>query len=1042
MGWLQTRTRSGCRWLAMVVLLVGLTRGAIAADPALDDYNLAVQLYKQSRWTQAGDTFRKFLAAHATHEKAPFARLYLGLTLVNQSDYKAARDTLRGFVTDYPKNQNLPQAKYRIAECSYLLNDLPTAQTELQTYLADHPQDALVERALPYLGDVQLRLNDAPAAEKTFADAIQRFPNGPLIDDARFGLAKSFETQKRIDDALKQYRDLSQGKGPRAAEAQFQIGTRHFEQQQFADSAAAYRDLVERFPESPLGGDARLNAGFALYRAGQFADAATQFASAANVKGKEIPAGYWRGLSLKGAGDYAQAADVLTALSKQIDTHPLAEAVLFQRGMCERLAGRAEPAQKSLMEVVETFPNGDLADDALHFAGELAIEAGDLATATARLTQFDKNYPRSGLRMHQDLLSGRLALLQASKAPGTDEAREQYVAAAKKFEVVLKDSTLPRTRAQARYYLALTAQLQGEHPRALEAIGPLVEELDQTPELADALVLKADSLLQLQQAEPAVAALDRYLTKFPNARQTARALSLTAVAQSRVKNHIAAQAALERLATEFPKSPFRANTVLQLAEWADERMDWPVAAEMYRQLQPLAAGTDNEVFAIRGLGLALFQQKKFIEAADALAIIPKDFATHRLAAEASYYHAEALREAGQLPEAAAAFTATFTRGAPTAPPLAGDEQKPPLVFAYRAGLQAARTHKQALQIAEADQAYAALLQKFPQPQHLDRVLDEWALLNYEAQRYEQADALFRRLIQETPNSDLVDNARLSLAESDLLAERLEPARTALEALVVSERSDAEVKERAQFQLIVLSLDQQKWIEVRERAGKYLADHPAAADRPYVAYCRLEAQLADPLAPSEEVEKVLKELAEQIAAPTPATVPAWYPRLWVLQAEGLFRLKKYADIGKTLADFQQKLPQAPLAYQLEEVVGRAYKQQAEWDKAREAFARVIADPAAFRTETAAKSQFLIGETYLLQENWAEAFLAYQKVYASYAFPEWQAEALLQSGKCDEQQGQWAEAAKTYRRLLDEFPNYARSAEAKQRLDEARKRAMKK
>jgi TolA-binding protein len=99
---------------------------------------------------------------------------------------------------------------------------------------------------------------------------------------------------------------------------------------------------------------------------------------------------------------------------------------------------------------------------------------------------------------------------------------------------------------------------------------------------------------------------------------------------------------------------------------------------------------------------------------------------------------------------------------------------------------------------------------------------------------------------------------------------------------------------------------------------------------------------------------------------------------------------------------------------------------------------LADPVAERTETAAKSQFLIGETLFLQEKWAEAFLAYQKVFANYDFPEWQAAALIQSGKCDEQQQQWKEAAATYRLLIEKFPNSPHAADAKQRLDVATKK----
>lgn len=1022
----------------LCAILIGLSAHFAFADQALDDYNLAVQLYNQNRWTQAAETFRKFLRDHALHEKAPYARLYLGLTLVNQSDFKAARDVLRGFVKDYPQNRNLPQAKYRIAECSYLLNDLPAARTELEAYLEDHPQDALVERALPYLGDVQLRLKEPAAAEQTFADAVERFPNGALVEDVKFGWAKALEAQQKFDEALAKYGELAKGTGTRAADAQFQIGARRFEQKQFAEAAAAYRDLAERFPESRLAGDSRLNAGFALFNADQFADAAREFERAATYKGKEITAGYWRGRSLKGAGDHAAAADALSETSARAGSHPLAETILYQRGICERLAGRIEPAQQSLMEVVDKFPAGELADDALHFAAELAIEAGDLPTAAARLAQFEKDYPRSGLRKHQDLLAGRLSLLRATKAGGDPSAAEQFSAAAKRFDSVLKESDKPATRAQARYYLALTRQLQGQHPQALETIAPLIDDLDKSPELADALVLQADSLLQLQQHEPAAAALERYLTRFPPGKQTARALSLSALALTRAMNQAGAAAALERLAKEFPASPIRANTVLQLAELADERQDWNTAADLYRQLQTIAAGTENEVFAWRGLGFAQFQQQKFADAAATFARIAKDFANHRLAPEAAYYRAESLREAGRLAEATAAFVAAFEQGTPRDAPATGEELRPPLLFVFRAGLQAARTYKQAQQVPEADKAYAAVLAKFPKPQNLDRVLDEWALLNYEAERFDESDALFRRLIEEVPDSDLVDNARLSLAESDLLAAKFDAARAALEDLTASERSDADVKRQAQYQLIVLSLQQQRWSEVRERAAKYLAAHPESADRAYIEYCRFEAQLAEPQVAPDALELLLKDIAAAIAA-TPEMSADWQPRLWVLQAEAQFRAKKYDDIEQTLADYKRRHSKAELGYQIEEIVGRALKQQARFPEAREAFDRVLADSTAFRTETAAKAQFLIGETWLLQEKWAEAFLAYQKVYANYKYPDWQAEALLQSGKCDEQLGQWADAAKTYERLIAEFPQSTRTAEAKQRRDAARKRA---
>lgn len=1028
-------------------VIVGLLTAPVFADAGLDDYNLAVQLYGQKRWALAADSFRKFLKDYPEHDKRPYARLYLGLTQVNQGDYSSARDSLRGFVKDYPKNQNVAQAKYRVGECSYLLNDLAAAGVELQTYVTDHPQDSFIERALPYLGDVQLRLNDAAAAEGSFQTAIDRFPKGPLVQDARFGLAKAQDAQKKLPEALKNYEELAKGDGSRAAEAQFQIGSHHFDAGEHAQAAAAYQKLWQRFPASPLVADARLNAGFAFYRNGQFSEAAQAFEALGEDSSRRVTAGYWRGLSLKSTGNPAAAAEALAKTAAQSEKHPLAEVIAFQQAVCERLAGHSAAAQQAFLAVVKTYPNGEYADDALHFATEMAIETGDFTTAAARLSQFTQAYPQSGLRLYQELLAGRLALGQAAQLladqrPATEIA-SRYAAAAQHFERVLGSTMLARTKSQARYYLALTRQLEGKHEQALELLQPLIVELPAKGphELADALVLQADSLGQANRWNDAVAALDRYLAQFPQARQRARALSLLAIGQTHQGDEAAATTALDRLAKEPGGSAMLASASLQLAELADQQKDWPAAAKWYERLTQLNKGSDSEAYAWRGLGWAQFQQRQFAEAAKSFARLEQSFPQHSLAPEAAYYRGESLREAGELDSAFKVYTAAFTQFAPKQPAAPDAEQQSPLVFVYRAGLQAARTARRLKDVNAADKAYAALLEAFPKPRSLDKLLDEWALLNYEAERFPQADAIFSRLIRDVPDSDLADNARLSLAESDLLSDRLAAAQQAFEELRRSPRSDEQVKERAHYQLIVLAMDagQQRWSDVKSLATEFAASYPDSAQRPYVEYCRLEALLADPRATMDVLVAAEQQLVEQMKPTPPKEALSWFPRLWVLLAETRFRLKKYADVDQTVKELKQRLPNAEMAYQAEEVLGRSYKQQAQFDEARQAFQRVLDDPAAFRTETAAKSQFLIAETFFLQEKWPEAFLAYTKVYSSYAFPDWQAAALLQAGKCDEQQGQWKEAADNYAKLIDEFPQSTFAVEARQRQTAARKRA---
>lgn len=1032
----------GLTCLALVLCLVAGTPSADAAD-AVGDYNVSVQLYRQNRWALAAESFRKFLKDYPNHEKTPFAQLFLGLTLVNQADFQGAREILRGFVKSYPQNTNLPQAKYRVAECSYLLNDLPAAQTELQAYLKDHPQDPLVERALPYLGDVQLRLNEPAAASATFAEAVQRFPEGALIDDAQFGWAKSLEAERKFDEAIAKFEALAKGGGSRAAEALFQIGSREFDSGRFAEAATAYRSLTERFPTNPLAVDAHLNAGFALYRQQDFAAAAAEFESAAKDPVRELQGGYWRALCLKSQALYPAAIEALAGLEGKVGQDPIAEAVVFQRGMCERLAGRSAEAQATLVATVTRFPTGEYADDALHFATELAIEAGNLTGARERLDQFARDYPRSGLRMYQELLAGRyeLASAAAKTNAGTPQTEidDCYVAAGGHFDKVLQESTLARTRSQSRYYLALTRQLQGDHAQALQVMQPLVEEVlaaqPSAAEFGDILVLQADSLSQTQKFPEAIAAAQAYVDRYAQGRQRARALSLLALAQAQGGKLPESLQTMTLLRQESPQATVTSTTLLRLAELADGRSDWPMSADLYGQLVTISGETENAAFGLRGQGWAQYQQKDYPAAVTSFAAFETRFPDHRLAPEVGYYRAEALREQGQLPEAATAFAATFRKFAPAEPAPAGAEESGSLLFAYRAGVQAARTHRKAQNVDAADAVYAMVVEKFPKLKSLDRLLDEWAILNYEAERFDKADEVFRRLVRDTPDSDLADNAQLSLAESDLIADRLEPARKAFEELRVSPKSDAVVRERALYQLLVLALEERRWKEVLTLGSEYRKTFPESPSLRYVDYAAAEAVLADPATTAERLEPLLGVLAK-MTEQLPPESEAWAPRLWVLSAEAQFRLKRYEEISTTVADLKQRQPDSKLTYQAEEVLGRALKQQAKFPEAREALERALADPAAFRTETAAKCQFLIAETWYLQEKWKEAFLAYQKVYTSYAYPEWQAAALLQSGKCDEQQGNTKEAIAAYDQLIQEFPMSTHIDEARKRLEQAK------
>ena len=79
-----------------------------------------------------------------------------------------------------------------------------------------------------------------------------------------------------------------------------------------------------------------------------------------------------------------------------------------------------------------------------------------------------------------------------------------------------------------------------------------------------------------------------------------------------------------------------------------------------------------------------------------------------------------------------------------------------------------------------------------------------------------------------------------------------------------------------------------------------------------------------------------------------------------------------------------------------------------------------------------AQWMIGETYFHQKQYHLALREYLRVETLYAYPNWQAAALLQAGKCCEQLGHWNLAANFYRRTLKDFANTDFKKKAEQRL----------
>lgn len=999
--------------LGLIVLILALLPASLLrADKASDEFQLAIGLYKQNRWALATETFQKYLKNYPTDGNVPLAKFYLGLTLVNQQKYKEARAILQEFAKQYPKNKNLPDALYRIGECSYLLDDLDAAEKEFTEFLKLYPNHALEEWAYPYFGDVMLRRGKPDLAIKSFQRSLERHPKGAMAEDAQFGLASAYLRNKQPDEAEKRFLEIANQKNhSRASDAQMSLATSLFDRGQFQQAADAFLELPVKFPESPLGITARLNAGYAFYDLKEYKKAVEQFDIVAKNPEQAANAEYWKGVSLKADGDLSGAIAAFEQALKSKPNPQQKTRTSYQLADALLRAGKPQQAKTLFLELVKQDPQNELADDSLHFAVEAAMLLNQLDEAEQLASQFEKAYPQSGLRLHQELLKGRV-----HDSKGTPEDLQT---ALKHFQTVLDQTKLENTRLLAQLYLARTYQKLKEYDKSIQVLDAYLKDpkTDKTTnEYADALILQSSSFNQLEKYSEAEALAKEYLKQFPNEGRHDQILANLIITLDKTGKPKEVDQYLEQLQSRKPGVELLIQTNRQLAERNYEQKAWDRSKKFFGEIVKIGADSPEYPAGLSGLAWSEFQLGEDQAAATHFEQFVKEYPKSPLAAEAAYMQGRSLENNKQLKDAVAVYQKTLDQFAPSR-------------YAMLAGLQAARTLFQLNDLEAVNQAYEALLQKFPQAENKDKILDEWALINYEAEQFEQSDAIFRRLVKETPESDLADNARLSLAESDLIAGKLDAAAKSFDELQASAKSDEKVQQVSLYRLIEINLEQQNWKQVEKFSKELLKRYPQNEYAAFAQFHQAEAALYQ-----NQVEAAQAELLKLVDKTQQEKLgqELWYPRVWVLLAETYFRQKNYEKVQETVEQFRKWDAQSPFLYQADEVLGRSLKNQAKFAEARKVFQQIIDSENGRRTETAAKCQFLLAETLMIQEKFKEGLLAYLQVDIQYKFPDWQAPALFQAGMCHEALNEWPQALKTYQDFLKRFPEHELVPRAKERV----------
>ncbi len=192
---------------------------------------------------------------------------------------------------------------------------------------------------------------------------------------------------------------------------------------------------------------------------------------------------------------------------------------------------------------------------------------------------------------------------------------------------------------------------------------------------------------------------------------------------------------------------------------------------------------------------------------------------------------------------------------------------------------------------------------------------------------------------------------------------------------------------------------------------------------------LQAELALRSRDLAQAESALSQLEKKM---TSGPLPTWAPTVQLRRTELLLAKQEPEKAFNVAQDSWRQFPDFQKRYEFVYVMARAEIAAARFTQARLHLKSVIDDPHAVTNSAAARAQWLLGETYFLQENLPAAIIEYEKVAHLGQYPTWISMAELQRAKCLEKLDRLQLAKQEYEAIVRKYPNTEAGIEASQRL----------
>lgn len=1016
-----------------------------AFDESSRDYLAGNGLLQRGLNELAIDEYRRFLSQHANHEKAPVARYGLAVALfrlnrledaaeelaklsqVRDFEFAAEVATMRGqchlaagrydeaaaafspVAESMSAHDLADDAAAGLAEALYRAREYKAAVEKADTFNTRWPKSPLLERVEFFAAVSQVAVGDFEAAAARFEAFLKNYPRSPFSDQATLRLAQCLQKSGSIEQAIRRYQDVvERGAAAQIPDALFALGGLYFQNQAYDQAGASLDRLLEIAPKSPYRGRALLQRGHVHFALEQFDEALKAFESASRAEPDLVDrCAYWAAKCQFRQERFADAAARLGKASAQFRSSPLLPEMYYDQSVALIRAGKASDAATVLARFHADFPEHSLAPHALHLLAGITHQEGEYDRSAEHCRDFLKQFS-------SDALAGSVAFL----AGENEFLSGRFDRAAEIYQQFLKEHPTDSQAAMARLRLAISFYRLEKFDEAEPLLLAATPESESNESFRSAWLALGDIYFRRGEWKQAETALSNYVSGNEGGTGADDALAKLAYAKQQQGRHSDALADYEKHIATYPDSPNRFQSLFERGQTLVALGKTPDAARAFEHV--LAESGDDSRFGpycLNHLGSMALQRGDHESAAGYYARAGRS-TDGGMSAELTFQEAQAYMTGRDFARAE-----TTLRRLLDAHP---DFNKSALAAAQLAiALARQDRHEEAIAaMTRIEQGYA---------QKLDET--QWASLQYEKAwclratgREAPAAEAYRKLLTDSPNSELALHARLELGEIEAKAGRFESAAEVLGELLKQldqrdEKPPAELHQKCLYRLAVSEFELKRFEPSAEHFEMLLADHPGCEVTASASFFAGEANFN--LGRHEKAVSHFTRVGKEHAGD-----PVAGPSLLRL-GECLAVLQRWAAAERAFEDYLSKFADSQAWYQARFGVGWARENQKRYDDAIREYEKVI---ARHQGPTAARAQFQIGQCLFARNDFENAARELLKVDILYAYPEWSAAALFEAGRCFEKIGKPTEAKKQFQQVVERHRDSEWGRMAGRRLDE--------